>query len=89
MNFVIPNYRVAPRPDLYPGQRVAMDIVALQDATPTTKEVDSALKPSKYLVVTKGGVTLASYPYSGIRVGKYLVLYELATPLNKGNHRNQ
>ena len=81
MNLVIPNDGVAPRPYLDPGERVAMDIVVLQDAPPTSEEVHAPLETAKDLVVTESGVALACYPDSSIRVGKYLVLDKLTTPL--------
>ena len=58
-----------------------MDIVVLEDTPPTSEEVNSALETAKYLVVAKCRITFAGDPDSSIRVGKYLVLYELATSL--------
>ena len=81
VNLVIPNNRVAPRPYLDPRQRVAMDIVFLEYAPPTSKEVHAPLETAEYLVVTESRVALTGDPDAGIGVGKYLVLYELAPPL--------
>lgn len=81
MDLVISDDRVTPRPYLDPGQGVAMDIVVLQDAPPTSKEVHASLETAKYLVVTESRITLTCNPDPSIGVGKYLVLYELTTPL--------
>ena len=81
MNLVIPNDRVAPRPNLDPSQRVAMDIIILQNPSPSAEKVDPTLKPPKYLVVSEGWVAFTGNPHSGVRVGKYLVLNKLTTPL--------
>ena len=84
MDLVIPNDGVAPCPDLHSGQRVAVDIVLLQHATPIGKEVHAPLQPSVDLVVLEGGVALTCDPHTCIRVGIDLVLDKLATSLKSG-----
>ena len=81
VNFIFSNDRIAPRSDLHPGQRVAMDIIVLQDTTPICKEVHASLKSSVDLIVLERGVAFARDPYSSIRVGKDLVLDKLTSAL--------
>ncbi len=78
---VIPDDRVTPRPNLHTGQRVAVNIIVLQDTTPTSKEVHAPLETGKYLVVQQGGVAFAGDPYPGVGVGENPVLNELPSTL--------
>ena len=73
-------------PNLHPCQRVAMDVIILQNTTPTSKEVHTPLESRKDLVVEQCGVALASDPDPSIRVGINLVLNELSTSL-QGNKK--
>ena len=51
MNPIVPNDGVAPCTNLHPSKCVAMNIVILQNTTPTSKEVHAPLKAGEDLVV--------------------------------------
>lgn len=93
VDLIISNDRVAPSPDLHPSQRVAMDIVLLQHATPISEEVHAPLQSSVDLVVLEGWVAFTCDPHSSICVGVDLVLDELTTSLcigtGKGSAHSQ
>ena len=81
MDLVVSDDGVATRSDLYPGQRVAVDVVVLQNTTSASKEVHAPLEATEDLVVSQCRIALAGDPNSGIGVGKDLVFDELTTPL--------
>ena len=81
MNLVVPNDRVAPRPNLDPRKRVAVDIVVLQNPPPPSEKVDAPLEPPEDFVVSESGVAFARDPDTSVCVGKDLVLDELTPSL--------
>ena len=81
VDLVIPNDGVAPRANLHAGQRVAVDIVLLQHATPIGEEVHAPLEPTVDLVIFEGGVAFSGDPHPSVRVGIDLIFDKLATPL--------
>ena len=83
VDFIVPNYRVTPGTDLYPCECVAMDIVVLQYATPTSKEVHAPLHSAVDLVVLEGGVAFTRDPDTSVGVGVYLVVYKLSSTLER------